>query len=257
MCEILLLPGMKVESALPRVATRFRHPLEAWCIICPDILEQPHDLLLLFFIQLQVRRLQPHLQVLISSDGLPLYIRVRPACRPLCAVSGHMGLHHLARHRLERRSPDGVAEKRDAVPRLGVSLPIQQASAGKHDPVHGGPQQPVGPVAQKIADVDENGRAGVVLRARGADGHGRPRAVWQVDLQAGLAPQPEEEGDAAIVGVGSRADVLGAVAVLAQGLGRRVVEKAEDVAAGPALAEVAVAEEGGWLDLQTDPQEVV
>jgi hypothetical protein len=49
--------------------------------------------------------------------------------------------------------------------------------------------------------------------------------------------------------VGARADVLGRVAVLAQGLCGRVVEEAEDVAARPALAEVAVAEEGWWLDL--------
>lgn len=241
------IPTSRKEGALvlcrPRASTYLAMRFTS------QILEQPHDLLLLLVVHLQVRSLQPHLQMFIGSDGLPRHIRVRPARRPLRAVSGHMRLHPLARHRLERRGPNRVAEKCDAIPRLGVSLAIQQTTTGEHDPVHGGPQQAVGPVAQQVADVDEDWRAGVILRARGADRHGRPRPVWQVDLKAGLAPQPEEEGDAAVVGVGSRSDVLGAVAVLAQGLGRGVVEEAEDVAAGPALTEVAVAEEGGWLDL--------
>lgn len=114
--------------------------------------------------------------------------------------------------------------------------------------MHGRPQEPVGPVAQQVADVDEDGRAGVVLRPRRGDGDRRPGTVRQVDLQPGLGLEPEEEGDAAVVRVGPRADVLGGV-VLAQGLGRRVVQEAEDVAARPALAEVAVAEEGWGLDL--------
>ena len=187
--------------------------------------------------------------MLIRSDGLPLHIRVRPPRRPLRAVRGLVGLDPLARHRLERRGPDGVTEERDAVPRLRVGLPVQQPPGGEHDPVHGRPQQAVGPVAQQVTDVDEDGRAGVVFCPRGAHGHGGPRPVGEVDLQPGLAPQPEEEGDASVVRVGARADVLGRVAVLGEGLCGRVVEEAEDVAARPALAEVAVAEEGWWLDL--------
>lgn len=123
--------------------------------------------------------------------------------------------------------------------------------------MHGRPQQAVGPVAQQVADVYEDGRAGVVLCPRGAHGHGRPRPVRQVDFQPGLAAQPEQEGDAAVVRVGARADVLGCVPVLAEGLRRRVVQEAEDVAAWPALAEVAVAEEGWRLDLEADAEEVV
>lgn len=57
--------------------------------------------------------------------------------------------------------------------------------------------------------------------------------------------------------MGARADVLGCVSVLAEGLRRRVVQEAEDVAARPALAEVAVAEEGWRLDLEADAEEVV
>lgn len=114
--------------------------------------------------------------------------------------------------------------------------------------MHGGPQQPVGPVAQQVADVDEDGRAGVVLRPRRRDRDRRPGTVRQVDLQPGLALQSEEEGDASVVRVGSRADVLGGV-VLAQGLWRWVVQEAEDVSAGAALAEVAVTEEGWGSDL--------
>lgn len=198
--------------------------------------------------------------MLISCDSLPLHIRVRPPRRPLRAVGGHVCLHPLTRHRLKRRGPDGVTEERDAIPRLGVGLPIQQptsAGPGKDDPVHGRPQQAVGPVAQQVADVDEDGRAGVVLCPRRAHGHRGPRAVGEVDLQPGLPPQPEEEGDAAVVRVGARADVLGCVSVLAEGLCGWVVEEAEDVAARPALAEVAVAEEGWWLDLEADAEEVV
>lgn len=137
--------------------------------------------------------------MLIRSDSLPLHVRIRPARRPLRTIRGLVGPDPLARDGLERRGPDGVAEEGDAVPRLGVALPAQQAPAGEHDPVHGGPQQAVGPVAQQVADVDEDGRAGVGLRPRRGDGHGRPRAVRQVDLQPGLALEPEEEGDAAVV----------------------------------------------------------
>lgn len=186
--------------------------------------------------------------MLVRSDSLPLHVRVRPPRRPLRPVRGLVGPDPLARDGLKRRRPDRVAEEGDAVPRLGVRLSLQQTPAGEHDAVHGGPQQPVGPVAQQVADVDEDGRAGVVLRPRRRDGDRRPGPVWQVDLQPGLALKSEEEGDAAVVRVGARADVLGDV-VLAQGLWRWVVQEAEDVAAGPALAEVAVAEEGWGLDL--------
>lgn len=123
--------------------------------------------------------------------------------------------------------------------------------------MHGRPQQPVGPVAEQVADVDEDGRAGVALRPRRDHGHGRPRPVPQADLQPGLARQPEEQRDAAVVRVGARADVVLAPVVLAEGPRRRVVQEAQDVAAWPALAEVAVAEEGRWLDFEPDSQEVV
>lgn len=73
--------------------------------------------------------------------------------------------------------------------------------------MHGATQQPIGPVAEQIANVDKNRRARVVLRARWAHGHGRPGVVARVELEAGLAAQAEEERDAAVVGMRAGADV--------------------------------------------------
>lgn len=84
----------------------------------------------------------------------------------------------------------------------------------------------------------------------------------RVDLETGLAPEAEEERDAAVVGVGACADVLfGRGLLLFAGTGEagegRVVQEAENVARGAALTEVAVAEEGGRLDIETYAEEVV
>lgn len=103
-----------------------------------------------------------------------------------------------------------MAEKRDAIPRLLATLTVDARGRGgrKDDPVHGAAEQAVGPVAEQVANVDEDGRAGVVFRAGRAHGHGRPGVVARgVELEAGLAAQAEEEGDAAVVGVCAGADV--------------------------------------------------
>lgn len=131
--------------------------------------------------------------------------------------------------------------------------------------MHGTPQEAIRPVAQQVADVDQDRGRRVILGAGWADGHGGPDigARRDVDLQAGLALEPEEEGDAAVVGVGARAHIVfcGGVfrgsstgAEVGQG---RVVQEAEDVARGTVLAEVPVVEEGGWLDGETYAEEVV
>lgn len=134
--------------------------------------------------------------------------------------------------------------------------------------MHGAPQEAAGPVAEEIADVDEDGRGGVVLGARGAHGHGGPGGRGAgpagLELEAGLPAEAEEEGDAAVVGVGAGADVLpcggggcGGGGGGGEGGERGVVEEPEDVARRAAGAEVAVAEEGRGLDGEADAKEVV
>ena len=60
--------------------------------------------------------------------------------------------------------------------------------------MHRALQQPVGPVAEQVADVDEDGGRGVVLGAGWVDGHGEPGLRGGEDLQAWLGGEPEEEG---------------------------------------------------------------
>lgn len=94
--------------------------------------------------------------------------------------------------------------------------------------MHGAAQQPIGPVAEQVANINENGRAGVVLRSGWAHGHGRPGVVARVELEAGLAPQAKEERDAAVVRVRAGADVglVGLQGVGGEGGQRGVVEEA-------------------------------
>lgn len=54
-------------------------------------------------------------------------------------------------------------------------------------------EEPVGPVREHVADVDEHGRGGVVLGAGGLDGDGGPGRGGGEDLEAGLAAEAEEE----------------------------------------------------------------
>lgn len=151
-----------------------------------------------------------------------------------------------------------MAKVGDGEARPDVRLPLHaRRPAGEHDPVHGAPQQAVGPVRQQVADVDEDGRGRVVLGARRDDGDGRPGlAVAEEDLEARLAAQAEEEGQRAVVGVRAGADVLGGGgggggAAFGEVGARRVAEEAQDRAGGAALAEVRRGEEGGRVDLRT------
>lgn len=155
-----------------------------------------------------------------------------------------------------------MAEKRNAIPRLRATFALDARRRRRKDhAVHGAAQQAVGPVAEQVADVDEDGRAGVGLCAGRAHGDGRPAVVAaRVELEAGLAAQAEEECDAAVVGVRAGADV--GLVGLQQRVGgecgqRRVVQKAQDVARGPVLAQVAVVEEVGRLDGEADAEEVI
>jgi len=163
--------------------------------------------------------------MLIRSQHLPLRIRitsVRSGRRPSSP------LDPLARYDCQGRVGDGVAEERDRVPGLGVRLAVDRAlpRPREHDPMHRAAQQPVGPVRQQVADVDEDRRRRVVLGAGRRDGHGRPGVLPGVDLQAGLAALPEEERDGAVVGVRAGADVLDVGVGLLQ---RRIVQEAKSI----------------------------
>lgn len=206
--------------------------------------------------------------MLIGSDRSPL--------RPTAALKPSRRLirpHPRAGHHLQRGTPDGVAEEGDAIPRLLLLLlPLVLLRRREHDPVHGAPQQPVGPVAEQIADVDEDGRAGVGFRAGRGHRDGRPccgRRRGIVDDDAGggvgvefesrLAAQAEQQRDGAVVGVGAGADVgfVGREGVGGEGGARRVVEEAQDVARGPVLAQVAGVEEVWGVDGEAEAEEVV
>jgi hypothetical protein len=87
------------------------------------------------------------------------------------------------------------------------------------------PEQPVGPVRQQVADVDQHRRARVVLGPRWADGDGRPDVIFGQELETRLAAEAEEQGDGAVVRVGTGADVRGGVGGCVWGW---VAEEAED-----------------------------
>lgn len=54
-------------------------------------------------------------------------------------------------------------------------------------------EEPVGPVREHVADVDEHGRRGVVLGAWRLDGDGGPGRGGGEDLETRLATEAEEE----------------------------------------------------------------
>jgi hypothetical protein len=101
--------------------------------------------------------------------------------------------------------------------------------------VHGAPEHAVGPVAQQVADVDDDGRCGIEERARRPDGYGCERGVraWREKLETGLPCALEEERDGPVVGVGTGAYVDGGV-VGGRGRDVWVVEESEGGAAGTA-----------------------
>ena len=90
--------------------------------------------------------------------------------------------------------------------------------ARNDDPVHGRLQQAVGPVGEEVGDVDQDGRDRVALGARRRHGNGRPRRAGREDLETGPRAPLEEQGDGAVIGMRTGADVdVGiVVAVLGQ-----------------------------------------
>lgn len=125
--------------------------------------------------------------------------------------------------------------------------------------MHGATQQAIGPIAEQIANVDQNRRAGVRFCAGRAHGHGRPCVVAHVELKAGLPSQTEEKRDTSIIGVRAGADI-GFVWLQRVGVERGqwwVVQEAQNVARGSMLAQVALVEETGRLYSESDAEEVI
>jgi hypothetical protein len=87
------------------------------------------------------------------------------------------------------------------------AVSILQLTLRKNNSMDGASQQSVGPVAEEVADVDEDGGRGVVLCSRWLDGDGCPLRGWRLDLESWLAWELEEKCDATVVGVGAGADV--------------------------------------------------
>ncbi len=157
--------------------------------------------------------------MLIRAHHFPLRIRIR------ALPAGHKAPDALARDDAELRARRWAREEGHRVPWLRCALALHYLAA-KHDPVHGAAQQAVGPVREKVANVDEDGRAWVVFRARRVHGDGRPgEAVAGLHLQTGLPTEAEEQGEGAIVGVGAGAHVRCGVDGAGGG---RVAKKAQD-----------------------------
>ena len=182
--------------------------------------------------------------MLVRGDHLALGVRV--------ANRGVLGrievFHSLAGYCGQCHSADRVAEEGHRIPALRVPLSVHHALAGaaKDDPVHGASEKPVGPVRQKIADVDQNGRCRVVLGTRGGDRHRSPGVLVGEDFQARLALETEQHGDGAIIGVGPRADVLDAGVGVGE---RRVIKPTQGRARCAFLPEMRRCEEVGRVDL--------
>lgn len=162
----------------------------------------------------------PKTHLLILDSALGAFLAVRRDGR--------------TRHGDQLRLVQRMAEEDDAVPVLGVGAAL--LGQRENDAVHGRLEQPVRPVAEKVADVDQDGREleavlGVPVAGRGLHWHRRPAALWRADLQSRLAGSLEEKRHTAVVGVGTGTDVG---VVLVGGCGwredGRVVQVPQDTA---------------------------
>lgn len=168
-----------------------------------------------------------------------------------------MRCNDLARHWHQLRRINGMTEIHQRITILGIRLPL--LGEGKDHPVHGGLEQTVRPIAQQIANVDQDRREGeCVGLVAWDDGNGGPGSLWREDFETRLAGPLEEEGYAAVVGVGARSDVLVVfVGCRCWGEDGWVVEVAEDAARGAQARVVAGGEEvfgdlvGGWVSICT------
>ena len=134
--------------------------------------------------------------MLISSQHLPigtclLFFSFSPSSSAHVRIPTAESPYPLAGHGSEGHGPNGMAEIRDAVPRVGVGLPRHALLAAEDHAMHRAPEQAVGPVGKQVADVDEDGRGRVVLRPRRGDGHGGPLAGAGLDFETGLAAETE------------------------------------------------------------------
>lgn len=113
-------------------------------------------------------------------------------------------LHHRARHSLQPRLIQRMAEVRNTIPI--PLLPWRENNA-----MHRRLEQPARPIFQQIPEIDQNGESvvgGARWRlARRINRHTRPLASLRANLQPRLPRELEEQRHGAEIGVRARADV--------------------------------------------------
>lgn len=145
--------------------------------------------------------------MLICRHDLSLSIRVLVGV----ALIRHKILHPIAWNRLQGYCSFRVTEEGNRIPRRRARFAFHSARLvfrWEDHPVNGTSKQPVGPVREQVSNIDQNWGADVVLRTRRADGHRSPSAIFLLEFQAGLAFEPEEQRDGAVIRVCACADVI-------------------------------------------------
>lgn len=147
-----------------------------------------------------------------------------------------------------------MAEEGNGIPGSGARLSLALGLAGEDDTVHGTSQETVGPIAEEIADIYQNGRGRVRFCAGRTDGDGDPFVFPGEDLQARLARETEEEGNGAVVGMGAGADLGGICDISGADVG--VVKETEDAVRFGWRREVGAGEEVRGLDVKPEAEKV-
>ena len=163
------------------------------------------------------------MQMLICSHDFLLRVWVHVWC-PFCRDKV---LDTLARHGFQRHITHWMTEEDNRVsrPRAGLATDSVGAICRERNTVDGAAEEAVRPVRKEITNVDEDGRAWVVLSAGWADRDGSPCTILLQDFQAGLALQTEEQSDGSIVGVRTCTNL---VACMRSSLWRRIPQEAQD-----------------------------
>jgi len=135
------------------------------------------------------------MEMLIRRQHLPLCIRVGIGSpRSRLEI-----LDALAWYGVQSGSADGMAEEGDGVPWAGVRLARNSGggllTAAEHNTVDSTAEEAVSPIAQEVANVDEDGRRGVGLGPCRFNRDRGPGILSGEDLKPGLACEAEEEGN--------------------------------------------------------------
>lgn len=129
----------------------------------------------LLLVQVEVASPQPHIKMLISRENLALplpFPNTLPALLPRPP-------HSLTRHSLQPRLTNRMTKERNTIPAPLEPLAtrnhlLPSRAGGNSDAVDGALEEPVGPVREHVANVDEHRRRGVVFRSGGLYGDGGP-----------------------------------------------------------------------------------